>query len=98
MLSTTLLMEYTYIQEVDGSLFNLARLKSKTLVRKVLVRELLFADDAALVSHTEEGLQCLLSKFADACKEFGLTISIKKTSDGPEHHNYTHSTIGRSAL
>ena len=72
-------MEYTYIQEVDGSLFNLARLKSKTLVRKVLVRELLFADDAALVSHTEEGLQCLLSKFADACKEFGLTISIKKT-------------------
>ena len=63
----------------DGSLFHLARLKAKTLVRKVLVRELLFADDAALVSHTEEGLQCMLSKFADACKEFGLTISIRKT-------------------
>ena len=63
----------------DGSLFNLARLKAKTLVRNVLVRELLFADDAALVSHTEDGLQCMLNKFADACKEFGLTISIKKT-------------------
>ena len=63
----------------DGSLFNLARLKAKTLVRKVLVRELLFADDAALVSHTEDGLQCMLNKFSDACKEFGLTISIKKT-------------------
>ena len=63
----------------DGSLFNIARLKAKTLVCRVIVRELLFADDAALVSNTEEGLQSMLNKFADACKEFGLTISIKKT-------------------
>ncbi|XP_067879797.1 dynein regulatory complex protein 1 isoform X2 [Heterodontus francisci] len=39
-----------------GRLFNLARLRAKTKVLKVLIRELLFADDAALTSHTEECL------------------------------------------
>ena len=38
---------------------------------------MLFAEDAALVSHT--GLQCLMDRFFKACKEFALTISIKKT-------------------
>lgn len=64
----------------DGKLFNLARLKAKTKVRRILVRELLFADDAAVVSHSEEHLQQLIDKFAQACNEFGLTISIKKTN------------------
>ena len=41
---------------------------------------MLFVDDEALTSHTEEGLQQLISKFAHACNEFGLTISIKKTN------------------
>jgi hypothetical protein len=40
---------------------------------------MLFADDAALVSHTQEGLQCLMDRLSKACKEFALTISIKKT-------------------
>ena len=30
----------------DGRLFNLARLRAKTNVRKVLIRDMLFADDA----------------------------------------------------
>ena len=64
----------------DGKLFNLSRLKAKTKIRTVLIRKMLFADDAALTSHTEEGLQRLISQFAHACKEFGLTISIKKTN------------------
>ena len=63
----------------DGSMFNLARLRAKTKRREVLIRELLFADDAALTSHTQEGLQSMLNSFSSACKEFGLTISIKKT-------------------
>ena len=63
----------------DGKLFNLARLKAKTKVRPVLIREMLFADDAAVTSHSEEGIQQLISQFAHACNEFGLTISIKKT-------------------
>ncbi|XP_063590370.1 uncharacterized protein LOC134767242 [Penaeus indicus] len=62
----------------DGGLFNLARLQAKTKVRKVLIRELLFADDAALAAHTEAGLQRLIDRFAAACAEFGLNISLKK--------------------
>jgi len=63
----------------DGKLFNLARLKAVTKTRTVLIRELLFADDAALVSHSEAGLQRLVSRLALACEEFSLTISLKKT-------------------
>ena len=47
----------------DGSLFNLSRLRAKTKVRKVLIREMLFADDAALTVHTEAGLQDLINFF-----------------------------------
>ena len=39
-----------------------------------------FADDAALASHTEEVLQRLMDRFTHACKQFGLTISVKKTN------------------
>ena len=63
----------------DGGLFNLARLRAKTKVRKVLLREMLFADDAALATHSEEALQRLIDCFAHACDEFGLTISLRKT-------------------
>ena len=63
----------------DVNLFNLARLRAKTKVRTVLIRELLFADDAALTTHKEEELQQLISQFSHTCKEFGLTISIRKT-------------------
>ena len=38
----------------DGKLFNFACLKAKIKVRRVLIRELLFADDAAVVAHSEE--------------------------------------------
>ena len=63
----------------DGKLFNLKRLRAKTKVTCVLIREMLFADDAALVRHTQEGLQCFMDRRSKACKEFTLTISIKKT-------------------
>lgn len=64
----------------DGKLFNLSRLRARTKVRKIMIREILFADDAALVSHSQAGLQRLVSCLADACREFGLTISLKKRS------------------
>ena len=63
----------------SDKLFNLARLKFKTKIVKVLIRKLLFADDAAIVAHTEEDLQYLLDDFARACNDFGLTISLKRT-------------------
>ena len=36
----------------DGQLFNLARLSANTNTRELCIRELLFADDAAMVAHT----------------------------------------------
>ena len=51
----------------DGRLFNLARLRAKTKVRKVLIRDMLFADDAAVVTHTQEELQSLMDCFSQAC-------------------------------
>ena len=43
---------------------------------------MLFANEVALISHTEEGLhvQHLIDRFSYACKGFGLMISIKKTN------------------
>ena len=40
----------------DGRLFNLARLKAKTKVREAMIRDMLFADDAGIDTHTEKEL------------------------------------------
>ena len=61
----------------DGRLF---RLRAKTKVRKVLIRDILFADDAAVATHTQEELQPLMDCFSQAGNDFGLTISLKKTN------------------
>ena len=63
----------------DGRLFNIARLRAKTKVTSVLIRGMLFADDAALASHTEDRLQQPVNRFSVACEHFGPTISLKKT-------------------
>jgi len=36
---------------------------------------MIFADNAALVSYTQKGIQCIKAR----CNNFALTISIKKT-------------------
>ena len=81
--------EGVYIHSrADSKLFNIAHCPAKTKVREVLIREMLFAGDAALTSHTESGLQQLVSRLSAACKEFGLTISLKKTNvmaQGTDH-------------
>ena len=41
---------------------------------------MLFTDDAAVTSRTEQQLQCLMDRFSQACKDFGPTISWKKTN------------------
>ena len=64
----------------DDRLVNLARLRANTTVRKDLIRDMLFADDAAVATHTLEDLQSLMDCFSQACKDFGLTISLKKTN------------------
>ena len=64
----------------DGRLFNLARLKAKSKVTEKTIRDMFFADDAAVTSHTEQELQRLIDRFSQACKDFGLIISLKKTN------------------
>ena len=44
-----------------------------------MMRELLFADDSALVAHSAEEMQKIVDAFSDASKKFGLKINIKKT-------------------
>ena len=48
----------------DGSLFNLRRLQAHTKTSQLPLRELVFADDAALVAHSDSTLQHLTSCFA----------------------------------
>ena len=64
---------------LDGSLFNLQRLRSKKYTIEAMIRDLLFADDAALTAHREQDLQRIMNSLATACDLFSLTISIKKT-------------------
>ena len=49
------------------------------MTTEVLIRELLFADDAAIAAHSEIELQRLIDRLSEACDLFGLTISVKKT-------------------
>lgn len=64
---------------LDGSLFDLRRLNAKTKTIERIILEALFADDCALMAHTEAALQLIVDKFAEASRLFGLTISLGKT-------------------
>ena len=63
-----------------GRLFNCASLRAKRNLKVATIRDLLFADDAALVAHSAQDLQTLLNQFSSACSDFVLTISLKKTN------------------
>ena len=87
----------------DDSLFNLRRLQAHTKTLEQLIRQLLFADDAALVAHTETALQRVTSCFAEATQLFGLEVSLKKTEvlhqPAPqEAYCPPHITIGETEL
>ena len=74
------LEEGVYIRyRYDGSIFDLRRLAARTKTLSSLIREALFADDCALMAHKADDLQLMLNKFAEASKQFGLTISLGKT-------------------
>ncbi|KAL8577922.1 hypothetical protein ACOMHN_011918 [Nucella lapillus] len=66
---------------MDGSLFDLCRLSAKTKTIETLILEALFADDCALVAHTESALQLIVNKFAEESRLFSLTISLSKTEE-----------------
>ena len=64
---------------MDGSVFNLRRLKAISKVKETVLRDFLFADDCALNASSNDEMQASMDKFATACDNFGLTISIRKT-------------------
>ena len=43
------------------------------------IRDLLFADDAALVTHSQDTLQAMINRLNETCKTLSLVISVKKT-------------------
>ena len=63
----------------NADLFNVTHFRAKTKTTRILMRELLFADDSALVAHSAEEMQKTVDAFSDASKKFGLKINIKKT-------------------
>ena len=67
-------MASAYRQSAD--LFNVAHFRAKIKTTRILTRELLFADDSALVAHSAEEIQKIVDAFSDASKKFGLKINI----------------------
>ena len=63
----------------NGGIFNLRRLQANTKVIDFLARDLLYANDCALVAHTLEDAQSIVDCFARAATHFGFSINIKKT-------------------
>ena len=68
-----------YIQSrQNADLFTVAHFRAKTKTTNILVRELLFTDDSALIAHSAEE-QRIVDAFANSSSNFGLKINIKKT-------------------
>ncbi|VDM00254.1 unnamed protein product [Schistocephalus solidus] len=63
----------------DGHLLNSRRMQTSTHVSTTTVHDLLFADDCALNTVTEEDMQRSMDLFAAGCADDGLTISTAKT-------------------
>ena len=60
-------------------IFNLSRLKAKTKTSIQTICELQYADDNAIMAHSEEDLQCAMTAFHEAYTSLGLTLNAKKT-------------------
>ncbi|VDM03029.1 unnamed protein product [Schistocephalus solidus] len=63
----------------DGHFLNYRRMQAPTRVSTITVHDLLFADDFALNTMTEEDMQRSMDLFDAGCANFGLTISTAKT-------------------
>ena len=63
----------------SADIFNVAHFRAKTKTIQILMRELLFADDSALVAHSAEEMHRIVGAFSNASKKFGLKFNFKKT-------------------
>lgn len=63
----------------DRKLFNLLTLKASSKTRELCVRELLYADESALVAISHLDIQEIVDRFSAAAALFGLKINFSKT-------------------
>nr|VZI42177.1 unnamed protein product [Spirometra erinaceieuropaei] len=63
----------------DGHLLKQRRMHFQSRVSTTTVHELLFADDCALNTTSEEEMQRSMDLFSAACENFGLVINTQKT-------------------
>nr|VZI29210.1 unnamed protein product [Spirometra erinaceieuropaei] len=63
----------------DGHLLNQRRMQFQSRVSTTTVHEILFADDCALNTTSEEEMQRSMDLFSAACEKFGLIINTQKT-------------------
>nr|VZH91294.1 unnamed protein product [Spirometra erinaceieuropaei] len=63
----------------DGHLLNQRRMNFQSRVSTATVHELLFADDCALNTTSEEEMRRSMDLFSAACENFGLVINTQKT-------------------
>ena len=90
-----------YIQtRKEADLFNVAQFKAKSKTSIKLVREMLYADDSALVAHSVEDMQSLVDKFARAAANSASKSTSRRQSVFINHQssNYQHHYQKRSAL
>ena len=80
-------------RRTDGRLFNLARLRASTKTRVICVRDLLFADDSALVASDPNVIQGIADRLSCATHHFGMEINVPKTElfYGPLQTNHLHA-------
>ena len=71
---------------LDGGLFNLRRLQSKTKTSSAMIFTLLCADDAAFSSLTPDGLQRSLDVMSETDLGAGLIIKKQKQKSLVHHH------------
>ncbi|BHF57659.1 hypothetical protein SprV_0100060200 [Sparganum proliferum] len=64
----------------DGHLLNQRRMHFQSRLSTTTVHELLFADDCALNTTSEEEMQRSMDLFSAACENFGLVINRQKTA------------------
>ena len=63
---------------MSGKVYNIHRFLAHTKI-SYMVRDLLYADNCDIVTHSEDEMQCFMNHFGHTCKGFGLEINLKKT-------------------